>query len=54
MNYNIDSIGTKCFGCGLCKNICPFEAIEFIEDKEGFLYPSIEKEKCKNCGKCLK
>ena len=42
----------KCIGCGLCKNKCPYNAIEFIENSEGFLYPQIIKEKCKNCGIC--
>ena len=44
----------KCCGCTACKNICPKNAIEMIEDEEGFLYPKVDKEKCVNCGLCEK
>jgi len=52
LKNNISCVKEKCFGCGLCKNKCPYNAIEFIENSEGFLYPQIIKEKCKNCGIC--
>ncbi len=41
-----------CCGCSACKNICPVNAIEMKEDKEGFKYPDIDNSKCINCGKC--
>ena len=43
-----------CCGCTACKNICPKNAIEMVEDEEGFLYPQINKDKCINCGLCKK
>ena len=43
-----------CCGCTACKNICPKDAIEMLEDSEGFLYPKINQEKCVNCGLCKK
>ena len=43
-----------CNGCGVCELICPVNAIEMIEDEEGFLYPKIDKEKCIKCNKCRK
>ena len=52
LKNNISCVKETCFGCGLCKNKCPYNAIEFIENSEGFLYPQIIKEKCKNCGIC--
>ena len=52
LKNNISCVKEKCLGCGLCKNKCPYNAIEFIENSEGFLYPQIIKEKCKNCGIC--
>lgn len=42
----------KCTGCGSCGDSCPREAIEFIKDNEGFLYPKIQQEKCIECGEC--
>lgn len=42
----------KCSGCTACKSSCPKDAIEMIEDEEGFLYPKVDKEKCVNCGLC--
>ncbi|WP_304153457.1 Coenzyme F420 hydrogenase/dehydrogenase, beta subunit C-terminal domain [Megamonas hypermegale] len=44
----------QCCGCTACKSICPKQAIEMIEDEQGFLYPEINKEKCINCGLCKK
>lgn len=42
----------NCVGCYACYNACPTKAITLEEDKEGFKYPKIDKEKCINCGKC--
>lgn len=44
----------NCYGCELCKDICPVNAIEMVEDEEGFKYPKIDKEKCIKCGLCEK
>ena len=42
----------KCTGCSACLNICPVNAIKFVENKEGFLYPEIDLDKCIHCDKC--
>lgn len=44
----------NCCGCTACMNVCPVNAITMIPDKEGFLYPYINQEKCNNCGLCRK
>lgn len=44
----------ECCGCGVCKKICPKNAIKMCKDEEGFLYPKVDKEKCINCGICIK
>lgn len=44
----------NCCGCGACINICPQNAIRFNEDKDGFLYPEIDEDRCINCLKCKK
>lgn len=41
-----------CNGCGTCSLLCPKKCIKMVEDKEGFLYPVIDKTKCIKCGKC--
>ena len=43
-----------CTGCAACSYICPQNAIEMKKDAEGYWAPSIDDEKCINCGKCLK
>lgn len=43
----------KCTGCGLCSNICPFDAIKMKLDDEGFISPIINEERCRKCGKCV-
>ncbi len=45
---------SKCCGCTACKSVCPQNAINMIEDNEGFLYPKINKEKCIQCNLCDK
>lgn len=42
----------KCFGCMACYNICSVNAINIIEDSEGFLRPEIQQDKCIGCKKC--
>lgn len=44
----------KCTGCRTCELICPFNAIMFKQDEEGFIFPQINEEKCKKCGNCTK
>lgn len=43
-----------CTGCSACYNVCPKKAITMKENEEGFLYPSIDEEKCILCGLCEK
>lgn len=52
MDKNINCVGKKCYGCGLCVKKCPYDAISLESNEEGFLYPVILEEKCKNCGIC--
>lgn len=42
----------ECSGCGTCYNICPTECIVMKVDTEGFLYPTIDVNRCIDCGKC--
>lgn len=44
----------ECTGCALCANQCPRNAIVMKENKEGFLYPVVDKKQCDNCGLCSK
>lgn len=45
---------TLCCGCGACKTICFKKCIDLIYDEEGFLYPSVNHEKCVDCKACEK
>lgn len=44
----------ECVGCGACKDVCPQKCISMHPDKEGFLYPEIDKSCCINCHLCEK
>lgn len=44
----------ECTGCFSCFNACPKGAIEMEEDKCGFIYPTINEDKCINCKLCEK
>lgn len=43
-----------CCGCSACIAVCPVHCISFVRDREGFLYPDINKEICTNCHLCQK
>lgn len=43
-----------CYGCGNCANVCPTDAIQMVENSEGFLMPQVDEDKCIHCGKCDK
>lgn len=43
-----------CCGCGACAQKCPKQCITMREDKEGFVYPSINEELCIDCNLCEK
>ena len=42
----------KCTGCGACAIKCPRNAITMTADKEGFLQPIVNQEKCVHCNLC--
>ncbi len=41
-----------CIGCGICKTVCPHNAIVYKIDKLGECKPVIKKDKCTHCGNC--
>lgn len=43
-----------CTACSACKAICPHDAICFVLQTNGFYYPTVDVEKCTNCGLCEK
>ncbi len=48
----IEKIGDRCTGCGACMSVCPTNAIDLIQNTEGFYYPVVTSNKCVKCGKC--
>lgn len=51
INFDINEY---CYGCGVCRDICPTHAIKMINNEQGFTVPQIDKEICINCGLCEK
>ena len=43
---------TRCYSCRSCFLSCPRDAIEMVEDEEGFFYPEVNDGKCVECGIC--
>ncbi len=43
-----------CTGCSACYNVCPKKSIKMLENEEGAVVPSIDKQKCINCNLCIK
>lgn len=44
----------QCCGCSACVQVCPTKSLSLVEDEMGFLYPSITKGTCVECGLCEK
>ena len=51
-NYLLTSDKNECCGCGACEQKCLQKAINLRKDKDGFLYPYIEKDMCTDCLVC--
>lgn len=43
----------ECCGCTACYAICPRNAIEMVEDDEGFEYPIVNERRCVRCYQCI-
>lgn len=43
-----------CVGCGICKKVCPSNAINYIKNEEGKVVSyTFDLEKCILCGNCM-
>jgi len=43
-----------CVGCGICKRVCPSNAISYIKDEQGKVISyTFDLEKCIFCGNCM-
>lgn len=41
-----------CCGCWACYNVCSFGSITMTKDSEGFYYPVVNTDLCKDCSRC--
>ena len=42
-----------CRGCGLCYNVCPYNAISLYKNDVNGWYASVDEALCKGCGNCI-
>jgi heterodisulfide reductase subunit A len=49
--YFAQCIEERCAGCGLCVNLCPYQALQLVE-KDGKKVMNVTEAKCKGCGTC--
>lgn len=51
----IEQVGeNKCTGCYACYSSCPTKAITMRLSDDGFLFPSVNSDRCIKCGLCQK
>jgi len=43
----------RCVGCGVCVEVCPFQAIELVERRPFQVKAQINETLCKGCGLCV-
>ena len=44
----------ECCGCNACLSVCPQQCIAMPENREGFRYPIVDRNRCVKCGLCLR
>jgi heterodisulfide reductase subunit A len=42
----------RCVGCGICSSLCPYEAIEIV-DEDNKRHSKVNQALCKGCGTCV-
>lgn len=50
--YLNTGVKAQCSGCSACVQACPFGALAMEKDAEGFGYPVLDAELCRDCGLC--
>jgi heterodisulfide reductase subunit A len=45
-------IELRCVGCGLCAEVCPYQAIELVERRPFQIKAQVNETLCKGCGLC--
>ncbi len=43
---------TECCGCEGCIQVCPKQCINLMQDREGYMYPKIDSDRCIDCHLC--
>ncbi len=46
-------IETRCVGCGLCVEVCPFQAIKLVGRNSYEIVAEVNETLCKGCGLCV-
>ena len=52
--YLLTNNENECSGCTACECACPVQAINMVENSEGFLFPKINYDICTKCHICEK
>lgn len=51
---SVNTVKNRCYGCTVCYNICPQNAIELVKDEQGFIVPKVDQKLCNECSLCEK
>ena len=51
-DIDLPSLNEGCFGCGICADLCPHNALTVKSDEQGHVTVSVTAWKCVACGTC--
>ncbi len=54
MRWSVPARGDRCWGCGICRGICPKKAISFHDLDPDHVAIDVDPLKCTRCGLCMK
>ena len=51
--FTVTIAAKRCRGCGRCAEVCPYQAVTFVNNEAGGWQARVDEAICKGCGNCI-